>query len=60
MVQSNRNYERKITVKFFKTSTGNEPVRDWLAKKTQKTPTQDLDLAKKRRDIILTGGNSNE
>jgi phage-related protein len=114
--------EKKIAVKFFKTPTGNEPVRDWLkkstqetkkaigedikvvekswpigyplvtkldndlweirtkltngisrvfftiwreymvllhviVKKTQKTPKQDLELAKKRRNIVLAGGN---
>jgi hypothetical protein len=29
--------EKKIIVKFFKTPTGNEPVRDWLKKNTQET-----------------------
>ena len=113
--------EKVITVRFFKTAGGNEPVRDWLKeldktnkkligedikvveklwpvgypsvrkldkdlwevrsnisdgisrvfftiwenymillhgiiKKTQKTPKQDLDLAKKRRNIVLSGG----
>ena len=117
--------EKKITVKFFKTPAGNEPVRDWLKKKTkeikktigedikvvekswpigyplvtkldtdlweirtslkggisrvfftvwgnfmillhviikktQKTPQKDLELAKKRRNIVLAGGNLNE
>ena len=112
---------KTLTVRFFKTSSGNEPVRDWLKlrsseekkaigedikaveyswpvgypqvkkldkdlwelrsnlpdgicrifftnwkkymvllhgiiKKTQKTPQQDLDIAKKRRNIVLTGG----
>jgi len=125
MIQFNMGNEKKIIVKFFKTSTGNEPVRDWLMKKTketkkaigedikvvekswpvgyplvtkldkdlwevrtnladgisrvfftvwqdfmvllhvinkktQKTPKQDLELAKKRRNIVLAGGNSNE
>ena len=118
-------YEKTLTVYFFKTSNGNEPVRDWLKlrtpeekkaigedikaveyswpigypqvvkldrdlwevrtnlpdgicrvfftiwkrymvllhsiiKKTQKTPNQDLDLAKKRRNIVMTGGIKNE
>jgi len=29
-------------------------------KKTQKTPQQDLDLAKKRRNMVMAGGISNE
>ncbi|MCL2295342.1 MAG: type II toxin-antitoxin system RelE/ParE family toxin [Spirochaetes bacterium] len=113
--------EKALTVYFFKTSAGNEPVRDWLKhrtqeekkiigeeikaveylwpigyprvtkldkdlwevrvdlrdgicrifftfwkkymillhsiiKKSQKTPKQDLDLAKKRRDLVFSGG----
>jgi phage-related protein len=116
---------KTLTVYFFKSPTGNEPVRDWLKlrtpgekkaigedikavefswpvgypqvakldkdlwevrtnlpdgisrvfftvweqymvllhgiiKKTQKTPQQDLDLAKKRRNIVMTGGLKNE
>jgi phage-related protein len=116
---------KALTVYFFKSSTGNEPVRDWLKlrkpeekkaigedikavefswpvgypqvtkldkdlwevrtnlpdgicrvfftvrerymvllhsiiKKTQKTPQQDLDLAKKRRNMVLAGGLTNE
>ncbi|MDR3247393.1 MAG: type II toxin-antitoxin system RelE/ParE family toxin [Treponema sp.] len=112
---------KKITTRFFRTPTGNEPVRDWLKsqvrsnkkaigedikavelswpvgypkvtkldkdlwevrtdlpdgicricfticnnfmillhgfiKKSQKTPKQDLDLAKKRRNDVLRGG----
>ena len=31
-----------------------------IIKKSQKTPKQDLDLAKKRRDTVLTGGISND
>ena len=114
-----------LTVRFFKSPIGNEPVRDWLKlrtpeekraigedikavefswpvgypqvvkldkdlwevrtnlpngicrvfftiweqymvllhsiiKKTQKTPQQDLDLAKKRRNMVLAGGITNE
>ncbi len=117
--------EKKITVRFFKTEGGNEPVRDWLKeqeseikkligedikaveflwpvgypqvrkldrdlwevrtnlpqgisrvffticgdnmvllhsiiKKTQKTPKEDLALAKKRRNQVLKGGISDE
>jgi phage-related protein len=117
--------EKIINVRFFKTPTGNEPVRDWLKKQTvedkkaigedikaveflwplgypqvvkldkdlwevrtnladricrvfftvtagfmvllhgiikkdQKTPKQDLDLAKKRRDSVLSGGLQHE
>jgi phage-related protein len=117
--------EKIITVRFFKTPTGNEPARDWLKKQTtedkkaigedikaveflwplgypqvakldkdlwevrtnlddricrvfftvtagfmvllhgiikkdQKTPKQDLDLAKKRRDSVLSGGFQHE
>ena len=116
---------KTLTVHFFKTPSGNEPVRDWLKlrspedkktigediraveyswpvgypqvrkldkdlweirtnvsygicrifftiwkkymvllhsiiKKTQKTPQQDIDLAKKRRDTIIVGGIENE
>jgi phage-related protein len=116
---------KTLTVSFFKSPAGNEPVRDWLKlrtseekkaigedikavefswpvgypqvakldkdlwevrtnlpagicrvfftvwnrymvllhgiiKKTQKTPQQDLDLAKKRRNIVMTGGHTNE
>jgi phage-related protein len=117
--------KKVITVRFFKTQTGNEPVRDWLKnqsrddkraigedikaveyawpvgypkvtkldknlwevrtdlsdricrvfftiwmgfmvllhgiiKKTQKPPKHDLDLAKRRRDLVLSGGFINE
>jgi phage-related protein len=117
--------KKTITVKFFRTSNGKEPVRDWLKKqsiddkkaigedikaveflwpigyprvekldhdlwevrtklsnkicrvfftvyknymilvhsiikKTQKTPKEDLDLAKKRRNIVFQGGIYNE
>ena len=117
--------DKIISVYFFRTSTGNEPVRDWLKfrspdekkvigedlkaveytwpvgypqviklekdlwevrtylqngicrvfftiwkeymvllhgiiKKSQKTPKQDLDLAKKRRNVVMTGGITNE
>jgi phage-related protein len=117
--------EKKIMVRFFKTPSGSEPVREWLkkstretkkaigedikvveqswptgyplvtkldndlweirtrlnngisrvfftfwqdymvllhaiVKKSQRTPKQDLDLAKKRRNIVLAGGISNE
>ena len=31
-----------------------------IIKKTQKTPQQDLDLAKKRRNIVIAGGLTNE
>jgi phage-related protein len=31
-----------------------------IVKKTKKTPQQDLDLAKKRRNTVLTGGMNNE
>jgi phage-related protein len=31
-----------------------------IIKKSQKTPKQDLELAKKRRDIVITGGINNE
>ena len=31
-----------------------------IIKKTQKTPQQDLDLAKKRRNIVMAGGLTNE
>ena len=31
-----------------------------IIKKSQKTPKQDLDLAKKRRNIVMTGGIKNE
>ena len=31
-----------------------------IIKKTQKTPQQDLDLAKKRRNAVLAGGLTNE
>jgi phage-related protein len=116
---------KSLTVSFFKTPTGNEPVRDWLKrrlpeekkaigedikavefswpvgypqvtkldkdlwevrtnlrngicrvfftiwkrymvllhsiiKKSQKTPIQDLELAKKRRDTVLAGGIKDE
>lgn len=116
---------KTLTVRFFKTPSGNEPVRDWLKprtteekkaigedikaveyswpvgypqvrkldkdlwelrtnlpdgicrvfftvwekymvllhsiiKKTQKTPEQDLDLAKKRRNAVMAGGINNE
>jgi len=118
---SNEHGQKTLIVHFFKTSSGKEPVRDWLKlrtqeekkeigedikaieflwpigyprvrkldkdlweirtdlqngvcrvfftvwkkymvllhsiiKKSQKTPQQDLDLAKKRRDLVLTGG----
>jgi len=117
--------EKVITVHFYKSDSGNEPVRDWLKlrtpdekkvigediktveytwpvgypsvkkldkdlwevrtnlpqgisrifftiwerymvllhsiiKKTQKTPQQDLETAKKRRNRVLSGGTSNE
>jgi len=117
--------EKKISVVFFKTPAGNEPVREWLKKltpeekkgigadikavewawpvglplvrkldtdlwevrtklpnkisrvfftvwndfmvllhgiikKSQKTPQEDLDLAKKRRNVVLKGGISDE
>jgi len=116
---------KTLTAYFFKTSNGNEPVRDWLRlrtseekkaigedikaveyswpigypqvvkldrdlwevrtnlpdgicrvfftiwkrymvllhsiiKKTRKTPIQDLDLAKKRRNMVMSGGVNNE
>jgi len=116
---------KTITVRFFKSPAGNEPVKDWLKlrtpeekkaigedikaveyswpvgypqvrkldkdlwevrtdlpdgicrvfftvwekymvllhsiiKKSQKTPQQDLDLAKKRRNIVMAGGLENE
>jgi len=31
-----------------------------IIKKSQKTPQQDLDLAKRRRDLVLTGGIADE
>jgi len=31
-----------------------------IIKKTQRTPQQDLDLAKKRRNMVLAGGLTNE
>jgi phage-related protein len=31
-----------------------------IIKKTQKTPKKELDLAKKRRDIVLSGGITDE
>jgi phage-related protein len=39
---------------FFRTDSGNEPVREWLLlhafiKKTQTTPKRDLDLALQRK-----------
>jgi len=117
--------EKVLTVQFYKSDSGNEPVRDWLKlrtpeekkligedikaveytwpvgypsvtkldkglwevrtklpqgisrvfftiwerymvllhsiiKKTQKTPQQDLETAKKRRNRVLSGGISNE
>jgi len=123
MPQSPR--EKVLTVQFYKSDSGNEPVRDWLKlrtpeekkaigedikaveytwpvgypsvkkldkdlwevrtnlpqgisrvfftiwerymvllhsiiKKTQKTPQQDLETAKKRRNRVLSGGISNE
>ncbi len=122
---SNEHGQKTLIVHFFKTSSGKEPVRDWLKlrtqdekreigediraieflwpvgyprvrkldkdlweirtdlqkgisrifftvwkkymvllhsiiKKTQKTPQQDLDLAKKRRDLVLAGGITGE
>ena len=116
---------KTLTVHFFKSPAGNEPVRDWLKlrtpeekkaigedikaveyswpvgypqvrkldkdlwevrtnlpdgvcrifftvwerymvllhsiiKKTQKTPQQDIELAKKRRDMVIAGGITNE
>jgi hypothetical protein len=36
-----------IDVAFFRTESGTEPVRDWL--KSEKTPTEDLALARRRR-----------
>lgn len=36
-----------IDVAFFRTESGTEPVRDWL--KSEKTPTDDLALARRRR-----------
>jgi len=121
----NEHVQKTLIVHFFKTTSGKEPVRDWLKlrtqeekkeigediksveflwpigyprvrkldkdlweirtdlrdgicrvfftvwkkymvllhsiiKKSQKTPQQDLDLAKKRRDLVLEGGISNE
>ena len=123
MPQNSR--EKVLTVQFYKSDSGNEPVRDWLRqrtpeekkvvgedikaveytwpvgypsvtkldkdlwevrsnlpqgisrvfftiwekymvllhsiiKKTQKTPQQDLETAKKRRNRVLSGGISNE
>lgn len=53
--------EKKISVSFYKTSAGSEPVNGSdmvllhaIVKKSQKTPAQDLDLAKRRRDEILS------
>ena len=122
---SNEHGQKTLIVRFFKTSSGKEPVRDWLKlrtqeekkeigedikaveflwpigyprvrkldkdlweirtdlrdgicrvfftvwkkymvllhsiiKKTQKTSQQDLDLAKKRRDLVLAGGIADE
>jgi len=122
---SKEHRQKPLTVHFFKTSSGKEPVRDWLKlrtqdekkeigedikaieflwpvgyprvrkldkdlweiridlqngicrvffiiwkkymvllhsiiKKSQKTPQQDLDLAKKRRDLVLAGGITDE
>jgi phage-related protein len=122
---SNEYVQKTLIVHFFKTSSGKEPVRDWLKlrtqeekkeigedikaveflwpigyprvrkldkdlweirtdlrnricrifftvwkkymvllhsiiKKSQKTPQQDLELAKKRRDLVLAGGITDE
>ena len=43
---------RKIPLVFYRTRSGNEPVRQWLKgfiKKTRVTPDSDLATARKRR-----------
>lgn len=57
MVQLNM---KIITVKFYQSSSGNEPVKEGLMillhafkKKSQKTPPNELDIAKNRRDQVL-------
>lgn len=45
---------------FFTVSMGFMVLLHGIVKKVQKTPKQDLDLAKKRRDSVLSGGLGNE
>lgn len=56
---------RPLRVIFFRTETGNEPVREWLLKleeiillhgiveKSRTAPKQELDFARKRQSLYL-------
>ena len=54
------NLSRGICRVFFTIFEKNMVLLHGIIKKTQKTPVEDLKLAKKRRNIVLSGGLSNE
>jgi phage-related protein len=54
------NLQNGISRVFFTVWKGNMVLVHSIIKKSQKTPKQDLDLAKKRRDIVKKGGITGE
>ncbi|MDR1248096.1 MAG: type II toxin-antitoxin system RelE/ParE family toxin [Treponema sp.] len=54
------NLADRICRVFFTVTAGSMVLLHGIIKKDQKTPKQDLDLAKKRRDSVLGGGFQHE